>query len=512
MVRACVLALATTVLASGCAWIRQVSRPIAGSAAGGVADRPSASADGRYVAYAAGSDISAPGVIGGVYRYDAQADTRVLVSRSSGTAVGNQPSSEPAINATGRFIVFTSGADNLVANDTNEVTDVFMRDTTLNTTTRVSVTVAAAQLDDASYSPSISADGRWVAFISDTDIIAEDQNAASDAYVRDLRNGTVWLASVSANTQTDFGVSEAVISGDGKFVAFTTDTDLIAADQNLSDDVYVRNLLLTSTTRISRPADGIPENGGGTSPALSFDGRYVAFVGSADIDGMTDPHPGSDIFVRDTTANTVARVSVTNAGGPLGGSSFDPQLTTDGNRVAFMSTGNPTGTDTNGASADVIVRDRAKNRNILASTDQDIRQLPADSSGPAISGDGRYVLFRSQGSFTSTDTNDLMDVYIRAADVPSVASISPTSVARGATVTVTLNGTGFLPGASVIIAPGIYTPTAVTVVNDLRMTVTLAVDAGAPTGPQTLYVQNVGTGPGTNTGAVGRCSGCLTIT
>ena len=206
--RAIALIAALAVAGSGCAWIQRVSRPVPGAGNDVSGDRTATSADGRYVAYAAATDATAPGVLNGIYRYDAALDSRVLVSRSSAGVAGNDASGEPAIDGSGRYIAFSSDADNLVADDTNATTDVFVRDMTSNTTTRVSVDAAGVELADASTSPSISADGRFVAFIADTDIVASDANSDSDAYVHDRVTNANVLASVAGGVQPDFGISD----------------------------------------------------------------------------------------------------------------------------------------------------------------------------------------------------------------------------------------------------------------------------------------------------------------
>jgi Tol biopolymer transport system component len=509
--RAVALLATLTLAGTGCAWIQRVSRPVAGTNNDVGTDRSAMSADGRYIAYAAATDETAPGVIDGIYRYDTAQNVRVLVSQSTGGLPANNSSGEPAIDSTGRYVAFSSDADNLVANDTNGATDVFVRDLATNTTTRVSVTAAGGELPDASTSPSISSDGRYVAFIANTDILPADSNADSDAYVHDRMTNANVLASIAGSVQPDFGISDVAISGNGLFVAFTTDTDLIASDQNISDDVYLRNLAAKTTSRISRPKNSL-DDGGGDSPSLSSDGRYVAFVGGADIDGIADPYPGSDIFVRDTVANTVSRVSVSPSGGPISGFSLAPQLSSDGTRVTYMTSGNPTGTDTNGATLDAVVRDRVFNRTVLVSTDQWLTQFSNASSSPSISGNGRVAAFRSANQFVRDDPNSLADFYERAVDVPMPSALTPTTAARGATLTITISGTDFLPGSTVVTQPGVLSPISTTVNSDTMITATVQIDPSATVGLQTVYVKSPGTGAGPDSGAVGRCSDCLRVT
>ncbi len=508
-----VVAVAGVALAtSGCTFMRQVSHPTA--TGGGVAnDRPSVSADGRYVAYSAISDTTAPGLADGVYRYDTVTGTRTLVSVALDGTYPDDTSGEPAISSDGRYVAFSSDATNLVPDDTNDVTDVFVRDMVTNTTTRVSVDPAGNEVQDPSYTPSISADGRYVEFTSESDDLSpKDDNLDTDAYVFDRQTHAVTLASVVKGVQGDFGITDAVISGNGHFVAFTTDTDLNAGDQNWSDDVYLKNLVDGTSVRISKPKKTDPEGGGGWSASLSYDGRYVAFVGGSDIDNAADPYPGVDVFVRDTTLSTVTRVSVGPTNGFVDGFSFDPIISSDGSRVIFESTANVTGTDTNGTKYDAFVRDLNVNRTYLVSTDMLLAQAPSDTRLASISGDGRYVAFENSESMHYDDTNAVPDAYVRAVDIPVVTSISPTTAARGATVTLTLNGTSFLNGATVIPLDDSFVVTGSTFVSEKKITVTIKVSATAHTGKITLYVRNPGSGPGLNGGAVGQCTDCLTVT
>jgi Tol biopolymer transport system component len=317
--------------------------------------------------------------------------------------------------------------------------------------------------------------------------------------------------SILNGVQPDFGVSQIALSGDGKVMAYTTDTDLAVADQNGTDDVYVKTLATGVTTRATRPKGADPTLGGGTDPSLSSDGRYVAFSGGNDIDGVADPNPGTKVFVRDNAAGTVVRVSTTDAGAPSGGSASDPFLSANGRRVAYRSTGSPV-TDTNGTVADVFVKDLDRNRTRVISTDWLLNQRPVDAESGSISADGHYAAFTSLGHFSDDDTNNVIDAYVRAVDVPGITSFTPTSAARGSTVTFTVTGTGFLPGASGVTLGGLFTTAGSTYTSDTRITVTLTIDPNAPTGLTDFFVANPGTGPGLTTGALARCQNCLKIT
>lgn len=511
--RTLVPAVIVVFAASGCAWISRVSAPTPAAQTG--AATAAVSDTGRYIVYAADHDQAAPGVPSGIFLRDTLAGTTELVSVAPDGTPANNSSSAPAITPDGRFVAFTTDADNLDPTDTNELDDIYLRDRVLNATTRISVTSAGEEVTAESREASISDDGRYVAFTSDSDDLdPNDGNGSEDGYVRDRATSKTRRVTVSNNgVETDSGAWDSVISGDGRFVAFTTDTDLTITDENADDDVYVRNLVGSSTFRVSRPKGGDVGGGGGRNPSISRDGRYVAFQSpwtDLETTPMVDTNNTVDVFLRDTSANTTARVSVTDAGGVIAGMSFNPSISRDGLRIAFTSTGNATSGDANGATADGYVRDRTLGRTLLVSTTFIGGQLPVESQFTLISGDGRYAVWRTLGDFVSDDTNGLPDIYARAVDIPRPTGTTGGPLPRGASRSITINGSGFLAGAFFQLPTGITagTPT----VTPTSITVTLTAAAGAAPGTFNFNVVNPGTGPGIGAGGLGICSACLTVT
>lgn len=509
------LALVVTIgtAVSGCAWISRVSAPTPTSQSGALT--AAVSETGRYIVYAAEHDQAAPNVPSGIFLRDTLAGTTQLVSVAPDGTPANNSSSEPAITPDGRFIAFTTDADNLDANDTNDLDDIYLRDRVLNTTTRMSVTSAGEEVTDESREASISDDGRYVVFTSDSDDLdPSDGNGSEDGYLRDRATNKTRRVTVSNNgVETDSGAWDSVISGDGRFVAFTTDTDLTLTDQNSDDDVYVRNLAGSSTFRVSRPKGGDVDGGGGWNPSISRDGRYVAFQSpwtDLETTPMVDTNNTLDVFLRDTSANTTTRVSLTDSGGVIAGMSFNPSISRDGTRIAFTSTGTVTGFDGNGAIADGYVRDRALGRTLLVSTTFIGGQLPVESQFTTISGDGKYAVWRSLGAFVGDDSNGLNDIYARSVDVPRPTGATGGPLPRGASRSITISGSGFLAGAFFQLPTGVTagTPT----VTPTSITVTLTAAAGAAPGTYDFNVLNPGTGPGIGAGGLGICPGCLTIT
>ena len=174
------------------------------------------------------------------------------VSVSSAGVQGNLRSGiyKPSVSADGRYVAFESAASNLVAGDTNGYIDVFVRDRKLHRTYLVSVSSAGVQGNDASFDPSISADGRYVAFESDaSNLVAGDTNGYPDVFVRDRKLHRTYLVSVdSAGVQGNNDSYDPVISADGRYVAFTSAaSNLVTGDSNGFEDVFVRDRKLHRT-------------------------------------------------------------------------------------------------------------------------------------------------------------------------------------------------------------------------------------------------------------------------
>jgi Tol biopolymer transport system component len=347
----------------------------------------------------------------------ASAQTTERLSVSSGGTQGDSISTVPAITADGGFVAFQSRATNLAFGDTNDSQDIFVRDLQNGTTARVSVATGGAQGDGNSSFPSISADGRFVAFQSlATNLVVGDTNGISDVFVHDRLTGSTARVSVGpAGAQSDFNSQNASISADGRYVAFESDaTNLVAGDTNFVQDVFVHDRLNGTTERVSVDAAGMEATQNSFSPSISSDGRYVSFTSAATTLVAGDTNGFWDIFVRDRVGATIERVSLSTAGAQGNFLSFESAISGDGRFVAFGSlASNLVAGDANGA-ADVFVRDR-----LNASTERvsiDSGGLPGNmnSNMPAISPDGRFVAFGSSATnLVAGDTNGRDDVFLR---------------------------------------------------------------------------------------------------
>jgi Tol biopolymer transport system component len=350
---------------------------------------------------------------------------------------GLHDSSHPSISGDGQLIAFQSVADNLVANDTNGVTDVFV----FNRTTGV-MTLASVGYDGmaggpvASYSsPVISPDGRYVAFEGESDKLVPGV-IDIQLFLRDLQTGTTSLLSVNS-TGTGGGNAPStfpVFSADSHHVSF------LSASTNLVDGIsyatfYGNNLferdLITGTTRlVSVSLDGLhsgdADSGSfGRQFSMSADGRFVAFESSAqNLVGQQEFNIREDIFVRDVVAGTTVLASVNSAGTgtALNGVSTGPSLSADGRFVAFISTGDDLA---NVTGQQAYLRDLLTGVTSAVSVSSPGTAAVA-TAGAIISPDGRYVAFTTVSPLVDQDSNGISDVYVydTAAHSLSLASIN----------------------------------------------------------------------------------------
>jgi Ca2+-binding RTX toxin-like protein len=411
-----------------------VSVDSAGNLGNSFSYNPSISADGRFVAFLSNASNLVPGDTNrqtDIFLRDTLTNTTTGVSVDSAGNLGNLQSLGPSISADGRFVAFYSYSSNIVPGDTNDTYDIFVRDTLTNTTTRVSVDSAGNQGNIGSNSPSISADGRFVAFYSNaSNIVPGDTNRTEDIFVRDTLTNTTTRAVDRASDQA-FGNSffnPPSISADGRFVAFDSGgSNLVPGDTNNTGDIFVRDTLTNTTTRVSVDSAGNQANSGSGTPSISADGRFVAFSSFASNIVPGDTNNTEDIFVRDTLTNTTTRVSVDSAGNQGNSYSNNPSISADGRFVAFQSgASNIVPGDTNNT-GDIFVRDTLTNTTTRVSVDSAGNQGNFGSGGPSISADGRFVAFLSNDfNLVPGDTNNSNDIFVADnSSTPNVINGTP---------------------------------------------------------------------------------------
>jgi Tol biopolymer transport system component/putative cell wall-binding protein len=387
--------------------------------------RAAISANGRFVVFVSGAANLVPDDTNGFYDVfvrDRQNGTTERVSVASDGSQGNDHSglSGVSIGADGRYVVFGSEALNLLApSDEAGMGVIYLRDRQNGTTTRVSETPAGALPDGSSWDPSISADGRYVAFVSSAgDIVAGDTNGANDVFVRDLQEETTERVSLTNGGQQADGHSWAcAISGDGLSVAFQSSaTNLVVGDTNARDDIFVRDIQAGTTVRASVSNNEYPSNDGSYDPAISADGRYVAFPSDASNLVSGDTNYRRDAFVRDLVAGTTVRASVSSSEAQGNLSSGSRSISADGRYVAFLSfASNLVPGDTNGLE-DVFVRDLVAGTTTRVNTSGSGTQANgATWMSAALSADGTCVVFESEASnLVAGDTNGVSDIMVAA--------------------------------------------------------------------------------------------------
>jgi len=230
---------------------------------------------------------------------------RISVASDGSQANGN--SEEPSISSDGFIVAFISDATNLVPADTNGVQDVFVHDRNTGATGRVSIASAGTQADEEAFTLSLSSNGSFVAFGSfATNLVPGDTNGVIDVFVHDRDADITERVSIAtAGTQGNGESFSPAISADGQFVAFRSDaTNLVPLDTNNNSDIFVHNRLTGSTERVSVASDGTQANGDSISPAISSDGRFVAFSSEASNLVAGDTNNKADIFVHDRQNDT----------------------------------------------------------------------------------------------------------------------------------------------------------------------------------------------------------------
>ncbi len=379
----------------------------------------SISADGRYVAYCSEATNLVPNDTNRTFDcfvHDRQTGNTTRVSVDSSGIEGNGSSPNPSISADGRYVAFESYASNFVPNDTNGVFDIFVHDRQVGNITRISVDSSGIEGNDVSLLASISADGRYVAFISlASNLVPNDTNNTWDCFVHDRQTGNTTRISIdSSGIEGNCGFSSPSISADGRYVAFSSGSDnLVPNDTNGESDCFVHDLQTGNTTRVSVDSSGIEGNDGSFKPSISADGRYIAFVSEATNLVPNDTNNASDCFVHDLQTGNTTRVSVDSSGIEGNDKSFIPSISADGRYIVFYSDAtNLVPNDTN-SKDDCFVHDRQTGNTTRVSVDSSGIEGNGTSFKPSISADGRYVSFQSYASnLVFDDTNGYEDIFV----------------------------------------------------------------------------------------------------
>jgi Tol biopolymer transport system component len=354
-----------------------VSRTPTGSAGNAASSEPSISQDGAFVSFSSTATDLAGGQPAGngqkdIFIWERATGTLTQVSVTTGGGNPGAFSAEPNTNGDGNFVAYTSPSDaaslDATAADVNTLRDVFLWNRTTGVTRLVSTTTSGttgpfATANAGSFDPSVSADGRFVAFRSEaTDLVAGvDTNTFRDIYLRDMTTGaTILVSRTSAGTSGNSDSDSPSVSSDGNFVVFSSlASNLVQGDTSANGrDIYLFNRTDNSVTLVSR---NVNRTGSGdkdsSEPSISQDGRFIAFTSEADDLVTGDTNGVADIFLYDIETGAMNRISVNETTGEQGnGASTDANVAPGGRFVAFTSAAtNLAAGDTNGAVNDAFV-------------------------------------------------------------------------------------------------------------------------------------------------------------
>jgi Tol biopolymer transport system component len=408
-----------------------------GGQGNGGSEGPSISANGRFVAFASlASDLVAGddnGVEDVFVRDRMTGKTkRVSVSSTGAQANGMSWGFPVSISNDGRYVAFESHADNLVSGDGNGSVDIFVRDTKLHKTRRVSVSQTGGDGDNQSFNPVISGDGGAVAFESDADnLVPNDTNGATDVFVRNLKTHTNTRVSVSSSGQGGNSFSERPsISTNGRLVAFHSDATNLVSGPTATREIFLHDLTTHETRLVSVGPNGVRGNGPSEAaaragagrgvplqaPSISGDGRFVAFGSAATNLVGADTNNKVDVFLRDTKSHTTNRISVSSGGAQADGDSFSllGEVSAHGELVVFLSEAHNLVPGDGNHVADAFLRDVANHKTRRLSVNAAGHGGNGDSIDPVISADGRTAVFSSDASnLVSGDSNHHSDIFVR---------------------------------------------------------------------------------------------------
>ncbi|HVF53018.1 MAG TPA: thrombospondin type 3 repeat-containing protein [Actinomycetota bacterium] len=428
-----------------------VSESSTGGAANGASSSPAMNSTGRFVAFESdasnlvANDTNAAADVF-VFDRDGLAGARnVRISVGFDGAQANGPSEQPSISGDGRFVVFESDASNLVTSDLNGRGDVFLHDRDTDgdgifdevgarLTSLISVATNGTQGNESSSRGVISRNGLVVAFVSNaSNLVADDTNARRDIFVRDRSALTTVRVNTSSSGAQATDVDPSVplseltlgsLTNDGNLIAMAlSESNLVANDGNGNVDVYLKNRVTGAMERVTNT--GGQSNSNSEEPAMSLDTDIVAFTSFASNLVTGDTNNLSDIFARPVTGSALERINAERTDSPpANGSSRAPDVSGDGNYVAFESfASNLLAGDTNGQ-RDVFLKNRRDGALELISVGPNGVRSNGASGEPSLNGDAQIVAFQSRATNLEPNDDFVLDIYVRDRAVSGIQRIS----------------------------------------------------------------------------------------
>ncbi|MCG3134469.1 MAG: Protein TolB [Planctomycetes bacterium] len=380
-----------------------VSANLDGDTPGTISGGPSITANGKLVAFVSYARDLVPGGSSdelNVFIRDVKKSTTRLVSVAADGTAANAECSRPSVSATGRYVVFQSTATSFPGGATNGRSHIYRKDLKSGALTRVTRSVSGGDADGDSYAPSVSSNGRYVAFWSHaTDLVPGDDGGHFDCFVTDLKTGTTTRVSTDAGgAPGNAGSSDPRISANGRWVAFhSSASNLVPGDENARADVFVVDLKSGEVDLVSRRPDGSQTDAGSVEATISANGRYVSF-GSVD-DGLVedDTNERSDVFLLDRKSGTIVRASVGPDGQQGDEDALGHSISPDGKFVAFSTVATNFADDQNDTE-DVFIYYAKWDEAYLVSTPGDDETGNGPTRGPSVSKGGIWIAVESEAS------------------------------------------------------------------------------------------------------------------
>ena len=389
--------------------IKRISLKSDGTQANGQSGSSSISDNGRYTIFESNATNLIPNDLNGhtdIFIYDDVDETVELITLAPDGTQANGSSNSGYINSHGDYVTFSSSANNLVAEDTNGQRDIFVYDRVNQTTELVSITTDGVQANGLNLFSAINANGNIVAFESIADnLVTGDTNGQQDIFVRDRANQITRRIQIGLNgAQANAGSHLGSVSANGRYISFSsTASNLVPNDTNGKSDIFVYDRVNQTTELVSMGLNNAVANDDSTSGFISGDGSFVVYESKANNLVANDNNGASDVFVYDRINQTTELVSVKSDGTLSNGNSYEPSISDDGSIVAFLSDANNLVADDTNARANVFIRDRLN---------QTTEIIDADSF-PLLSGDAQSLVFTSSlDTLVPNDTNDTGDVFL----------------------------------------------------------------------------------------------------
>lgn len=335
--------------------IKRISVSSSGVQGNGNSDQVDISKDGNFAIFRSSASNLVAGDTNGLqdifWHNISTGETRRVSVASDGTE-SNGTSEFAAISGNGRYVVFESNATNLVAGDTNGQWDIFLHDTLTGTTERVSMGLGGAETNGTSYNATVSDDGSFIAFVStasNIDPAATSSNNQIFLYNRTTQE-TILVSKSDAGIEGNGQSNNPSISADGRFIAYSsTSNNLVAGDTNGFEDVFVFDTLTQTTRRVSVSSDGTQANNQSEDAQISSDGRFISFISRATNLVEGDTNGTTDLFVKDLESGETRRIGF-NSDGSQTNNNISGRITSDGRSALYQSTENLNGSVTNGLS------------------------------------------------------------------------------------------------------------------------------------------------------------------